>query len=128
MFAQAQDIIVKKDVSRIEAKVIEITITMLKYEKYDYPGGPLRNLAISDVNSIEFENGDIEVFTNKNVSKNETSAPDKKDSIHENGLFIEGMFGFSSLTYPTNNYNTGTTTTSSETPGEASIQMRLGFK
>tara|TARA_B110000305_G_C19254418_1_gene546355 strand:- start:578 stop:805 length:228 start_codon:yes stop_codon:yes gene_type:complete len=69
-----------------------------------------------------------DIIVKKDVSKNETSAPDKKDSIHENGLFIEGMFGFSSLTYPTNNYNTGTTTTSSETPGEASILMRLGSK
>ncbi|MGY8926897.1 MAG: hypothetical protein ACKVJC_06345 [Flavobacteriales bacterium] len=64
-----------------------------------------------------------DIIVKKDVSKNETSAPDKKDSIHENGLFIEGMFG-----YPTNNYNTVTTTTSSETPGEASILMRLGSK
>ena len=135
----SQDIIIKKDGSRVEAKVIEITITMIKYEKYDYPGGPIRNVAISDVHSIEFENGDIEVFNAKTSSNNtqsntvinnEPSVPDEKDPIHENGLFIEGMIGFSSLTYPVNNYNynTGTTTTSSESLGEASIQMRLGSK
>lgn len=126
----SQDIIVKKDGARIEAKVVEITLAMIKYEKYDYPGGPIRNVAISEVRSIEFENGEIEVFTNENVSKNEPSVPDKKDPIHENGLFIEGLFGFSNLTYPVNNYNynTGTTTTSSESSGEASIQMRLGTK
>lgn len=125
----SQDVIVKKTGDTIEVKIIEITSSLIKYKKFSQLDGPLRNIEIINVREIQYEDGEIESFENHSTEL-EPSAPDKKDPIHENGLFIEGMFGFSSLTYPINNYNynTGTTTTSSVSRGEVGIQMRLGSK
>ncbi|MBN1182532.1 MAG: hypothetical protein JXB49_09620 [Bacteroidales bacterium] len=59
----AQDIIVKKDYSEIKAKVIEIQENLIKYKPYDFLDGPLRNIYVSDVLRIVYENGKIESFT-----------------------------------------------------------------
>ena len=57
-----QDNIIKKDGNEIEAKVIEITDEFIKYKAYDFQDGPLRNIAITDVFMIIYENGKRETF------------------------------------------------------------------
>ena len=60
--AMAQDIIVTKDAKRIEAKIQEVSSTEIKYKKFTYQDGPVFVLSIADVNSILFENGDVQVY------------------------------------------------------------------
>ena len=51
----SQDAILKRDGSKIDAKVVEITSTTIKYRNFDQPDGPLRNIAINDVQEIIYE-------------------------------------------------------------------------
>jgi hypothetical protein len=58
----AQDIILKKDGSETKAKVLEITEQHVKYKDFDFQSGPTRNINISEVFMITYENGEKEVF------------------------------------------------------------------
>lgn len=62
LVTMAQDIIVTKDAKRIEAKIQEISSTEIKYKKFTYQDGPLFVLSVAEVNTILFENGDVQVF------------------------------------------------------------------
>ena len=70
--AMAQDVILKEDGSEIEAKVIEITDLQIKYKDFDYQDGPTRNVNISEVFMITYENGERKVF-NRQTSTQTTS-------------------------------------------------------
>lgn len=61
--AFAQDVIVKKDGSTILSKVLEITTTEVKYKKFSNPNGPTYSIAKSEIQAINYENGEKEVFT-----------------------------------------------------------------
>ena len=58
----AQDIIVKADGTLLKGKVEEITETSIKYRKADNPTGPLYNVNKSEVLTINYENGTIDVI------------------------------------------------------------------
>ena len=58
----AQDVIVKKDGSTILSKVIEIGTTEVKYKKWNNQNGPNYTIAKSDVQAINYENGEKETF------------------------------------------------------------------
>jgi len=58
----SQDIIVKNDKSEIKAKIIEIQETSIKYKLFEFLEGPLRNISVSDVFMIVYENGKRETF------------------------------------------------------------------
>lgn len=59
----AKDIITTTDGKNIDAKVEEITETVIKYRKASNPTGPLYAIAISSVATIKYENGDIDTFS-----------------------------------------------------------------
>ena len=67
IITNAQDIILKHDGSEIKAKVLEITDQQVKYKDFDFQNGPTRNINISEIFMITYENGQKEVF-NKNTS------------------------------------------------------------
>jgi len=60
----AQDVIVKKDQSTIMSKVLEITNTEIKYKKWSNQDGPTYSINRSEVISINYENGEMETFSN----------------------------------------------------------------
>lgn len=60
----AQDIIITKDAKRIEAKIQEVSDKEIKYKKFAYQEGPDFILSTTEINSILFENGDTQVFSN----------------------------------------------------------------
>jgi hypothetical protein len=74
MAANAQDVILKKDGSEIKAKVLEITEQQIKYKEFDFQSGPTRNVNITDVFMITYENGKKEVF-NKQTSTYPSPSP-----------------------------------------------------
>lgn len=61
----AQDVITKKDGSKIDAKILEISSTQIKYHLLEQPQGPLRSLETYEVKEILYENGTKETFNAK---------------------------------------------------------------
>jgi len=59
----AQDIIYKRNGDQVKSKVIEITFESVKYKDFDFQEGPLRNIRISDVSMIIYQNGKKEIFS-----------------------------------------------------------------
>lgn len=58
----AQDVIVKKDGSTILSKVYEIGKKEIKYKKFSNLNGPLYNISIKEVFSVNYENGEKDLF------------------------------------------------------------------
>ncbi|MDR0540735.1 MAG: hypothetical protein LBH19_00825 [Dysgonamonadaceae bacterium] len=63
--AFSQDVIVTKDSKKIEAKVIEINVDNIKYKNFSNPEGPTYTLSKSGVASIIYQNGTVDVFSEK---------------------------------------------------------------
>ena len=59
----AQDVIVKKDGSTIQSKVMEINGTEIKYKKWSNQEGPMYSINKYEVNSINYENGEVELIS-----------------------------------------------------------------
>jgi len=57
-----QDIILFRDGNSVEAIVVEITQTEIKYKKFKNPNGPLYTKSQSDVQSISYAYGEVEEF------------------------------------------------------------------
>ena len=71
--AFAQDVIITRDAKRIEAKIEEVSNVEIKYKKSSNLDGPLFVMATSEINSILFENGEVQVYdTAANASQEET--------------------------------------------------------
>lgn len=60
--AFSQDIITKKSGEDIQAKVLEVTTTEIKYKKFDNQNGPTFIILKSDVLMIRYENGTKDIF------------------------------------------------------------------
>jgi len=105
----AQDVIVKKDGTKIEAKVIEITPTMVRYRNFTQPEGPDRSISTSSLKEIVYEDGQFDDFSKiPEVSVAPTQpAPRQpnsmnrervvKDPLLSSGVFIDGLIGFAQL-------------------------------
>lgn len=58
----AQDIIVTRDAKRIEAKILEVSSSEIKYKEYNYQDGPLFILNTSEINTIIYQNGSVKIY------------------------------------------------------------------
>lgn len=70
----AQDIIVKKDGSIIQSKVLEVNETSIKYKRQTNQNGPTYTISISDVLSVNYANGEKESFINVNSDASTSEA------------------------------------------------------
>lgn len=68
-FIVAQDIILTLEGDEIKAKIQEISEDMIKYKEYDFLDGPLRNIPISDVFMVIYENGRRENFASRSTQE-----------------------------------------------------------
>lgn len=68
----AQDIIVTKDAKKIDAKILEVSKTEIKYKEFNYQDGPTFVLGVEDINSIIYANGNVVIYKQEVVddSKN----------------------------------------------------------
>lgn len=83
-FANAQDVIWKKDGTKILAKVIEVNTDNIKYKKYSNQSGPIYTLYISSISSINYQNGDREDYeSNGNIFLISQTHSDNKQLISE---------------------------------------------
>lgn len=65
-FIEAQDVIVKKDGSTIISKILEVNSSEVKYKKYSNLDGPVFVINKSEIQVINYENGDKEDLGNNN--------------------------------------------------------------
>ncbi|MCT4613532.1 MAG: hypothetical protein N4A49_01505 [Marinifilaceae bacterium] len=75
----AQDIIVKKDGSELQTKVIEISLNTIKYRLFNQQNGPIRNIEKKAVFMIIYENGTRETI-NTSIDKNPLSQKSNDNS------------------------------------------------
>ena len=78
---KAQDIILTKDKQKIEAKIEEVGIESVKYKKYNNPSGATHLILKSDIATIMYENGDFDVFVEKDKKKSKIEK-DKKNTTN----------------------------------------------
>ena len=60
--AAAQDLIIKTDATKVEAKVTEITPDAVRYKRFSNPDGPTYVLPVADISYIQYANGEKEYF------------------------------------------------------------------
>ena len=76
LVGMAQDVIVKKDGSTILSKVLEVTSKEVKYKKHTNLEGPTYTVSKTELQSINYENGEKDVFDAKEeTSPVETFSP-----------------------------------------------------
>ena len=91
----SQDVIVNKNGSEIQAKVLEISPTMIKYKLSSYLDGPLRSIAIKDVFLIKYENGSVEYMNSagdNNSNDNRTEEYSGTDESETNTSSYDGNY------------------------------------
>ena len=88
MFASAQDTIRFRN-GRVEAaKVAEVGLGKVKYKKFSNPDGPLFLLNEDEVESIKFQNGDVEVFDS--IPQENLVSPQRKHVVVKAGpVYVE---------------------------------------
>lgn len=86
------DVITMKDGKDVDAKVLEISTTEIKYKNCDNLEGPTIAVLRKDVFSIKYANGKKEVFTQEKSSTSETG--DRKVEGLSLTAFILGLLSF----------------------------------
>ena len=75
MTAAAQDLIVKRDSTKVEANVLEVSTEVVRYKKYSYPEGPTYIVPVKDIAYIRYANGETERYAVQAAAGAETPAP-----------------------------------------------------
>lgn len=85
--AFSQDVITQKTGEDIQARILEVNLTEIKYKKFDNQNGPTFTLLKSDVLLIRYENGTKDIFnqtqevkTNAKASTEDMRMKGKRDS------------------------------------------------
>ncbi len=71
----SQDIVTKKSGEDIQAKILEVTTTEVKYKKSDNLNGPTYSILKSEVVAIVYQNGTKDSFAEIDNEKNQKSVP-----------------------------------------------------
>jgi hypothetical protein len=92
----AQDIIITKKGQDIPSKVLEISLTTVKYKRFDNINGPIYNIPKVDVLMIRYQNGTKEILNSSSIKndsqigKNQPSIKEEKDNKTDKQIvFIE---------------------------------------
>lgn len=83
-----QDLLIKKDSSKVEVKLLEVRQTELKYKLFNYQEGPDIIISKNDIAYITYQNGFTEVFSNSTQT-----AKVKTDSYYYNKPIIWNDLG-----------------------------------
>jgi len=89
--ASAQDVIVTMKGEKITAKVMEIDADFVKYKPYNNQDGPLLMMMKSDVASIVYQNGKVEVVRQKPMTNTSRNPNAKLEII---ALFVPDFIAF----------------------------------
>lgn len=91
----AVDVIVLRNSTRIDAKIIEVSETEIRYKKANNPDGPVFVQKVEGISAIVYENGDVTSYTDQasapaqnaqsnkvSNSANQSSAEKKESKVH----------------------------------------------
>ena len=86
----AQDVIITKDAKKIDAKILEVSKTEIKYKELDNLDGPTFILETQEINTIIYSNGKVTLY-NQEEAKQETQqkAAQKAEEDEELKAWIE---------------------------------------
>ena len=73
--ALSQDVILKKDNTTILSKVLEINNSEIKYKKWSNQEGPTYSISRTEVAKINYENGEVESFSNSTSNQQNKVTP-----------------------------------------------------
>lgn len=77
----AQDIIITNDAQKIEAKILEVSKTEIKYKENDNLDGPTFILETKEVSSVIYSNGKVVLYNKESATIDST--PSKKAAEEE---------------------------------------------
>ena len=86
-FVSAQDVIITNDSRKIDAKIIEVSQTEVKYKEKNNPNGPTFVLNTKDINSIIYANGSVSTF-----NQTQTYSQQQAGSYQSNSQLNQGSF------------------------------------
>lgn len=89
MVVAAQDVIVKKDGSTILSKVVEVSDTQVKYKKFSNLEGPTYIVSISELTSINYQNGEKENFGTSQTTVIQTQTPSVPNYENAYGPYVQ---------------------------------------
>lgn len=84
----AQDVIVKKDGTTILSKVIEIGTSEVKYKKFSNQNGPTYSVSKSELQAINYENGEKDTFESSPSANDNKGGLVNKDADANNADII----------------------------------------
>ncbi|MFT5566930.1 MAG: hypothetical protein ACI81Y_001878, partial [Glaciecola sp.] len=100
-FCFSQDMITKKSGEDIEAKILEVTTTEIKFKKSDNINGPIFTILKSDVLIVRYENGTKDIFNEekmtKTVSPTNSSNGELKNQNNSTRFGIKGGLNLSKM-------------------------------
>lgn len=94
----AKDIIILKNSTKIDAKILEVSSSEIKYKKINSLDGPTFVVSTNEINSIVFENGDVQTYStvsqpsqsrNNTIAQNE-AVEGSNETAMSNGLYSSG--------------------------------------
>lgn len=94
--AKSQDKIYRNNGKVIEAKVIEVSSSEVKYKEYSNPDGPVYVLETDKIKKIVYENGKEEKFSD-NLKDTERYEGQKDMGIKVN--FLSALYGYSEISF-----------------------------
>lgn len=103
ILVNAQDIIYKKDGTELKVKIIELTTETAKYKNFEQIQGPIRNMLLSDIFMIIYEDGTKEIIK-KSSDNNTTKNQGETQEVSNNKLNTQYLEKPSSLQL-NNQYN-----------------------
>lgn len=89
--ATAQDVIVRTDNSTVLSKVLEISSTEIKYKKWDNLEEPTYSIGKSEVLSINYKNGEVEIFSDAKTDQTSSYQQQFKGAMKPSGLLGERL-------------------------------------
>ena len=84
----AQDVIVMRSGEEIQAKILEVNETEVKYKKFDYQDGPTFIVSKSKIFMIKYGDGSKDVFSETTSTEN----ADKNDSAYGHNILAANAF------------------------------------
>ena len=86
--SNAQDLLILKDGSDIQVKVLEVLVDEIKYKKFSNIDGPTYTMEKDFVFMIKYANGEKDLFGNSPKPEKVESTPEKKKFTPNKGHFI----------------------------------------
>jgi TonB family protein len=86
----AQDIIITNKAQKIDAKILEASVSEIKYKKIDNIDGPTYTLHTDEINSIIYANGKVVLYNQPKIEEESDRERDKPKKPIE---FIDNLFG-----------------------------------